>query len=117
MGSSYLDCSAIPWKATEFAGFWVKTLYENTERGETTLLPKGDPGAFAPLHSHTEVEQIYVLEGAFYDDEMELRAGDFCCRAAGAQHTAGTRDGFVALLVYTKPESAGLAEDGSERDA
>jgi quercetin dioxygenase-like cupin family protein len=71
------------------------------ERGEKTLLMKGDAGAFAPLHAHAEFEQIYVLEGSLYDDEKVLKAGDYCCRAAGAPHSAGTRDGVLVLLIYT----------------
>ena len=105
-GSRYLDGGAVAWQPTEYKGFWVKPLYENTERGESTWLMKGEAGAFAPAHSHTEVEQILVLEGSFYDDERVLKAGDFCCRAPGAPHTAGTHDGVVVLLIYTRPDAA-----------
>ncbi|MGH6954831.1 MAG: cupin domain-containing protein [Alphaproteobacteria bacterium] len=101
-GSRYLEGAAIEWQPTEAKGFWVKPLYENVERGERTLLMKVDAGASAPLHAHEEFEQIYVLEGSFYDQEKVLKAGDYCCRAPGAQHTAGTREGSVMLLVYTK---------------
>jgi hypothetical protein len=63
------------WQPTEVGGFWIKPLYENVERGEKTLLMKGDAGAFASLHAHAEFEQIYVLEGSLYDDEKVLKVG------------------------------------------
>jgi len=47
------------------------------ERGEKTLLMKGDAGAFAPLHAHAEFEQIYVLEAR----SMAMKgaqSGDYC---------------------------------------
>ena len=43
---------------------------------------------------------VYLLEGTFYDDEAEYRAGDFIVRAPGAVHTGGSRDGALVLLVY-----------------
>ena len=100
-GSRYLQSAVAEWQPTEVGGFWIKPLYENVERGEKTLLMKGDAGAFAALHAHAEFEQIYVLEGSLYDHEKVLKAGDYCCRAAGAPHSAGTRDGVLVLLVYT----------------
>jgi hypothetical protein len=38
--------------------------------------------------------------GSLYDHEKVLKAGDYCCRAAGVPHSAGTRDGVLVLLVY-----------------
>ena len=34
-----------------------------------TLLLKLEPGAVVPLHEHTAIEQTYVLEGTFLDEE------------------------------------------------
>jgi anti-sigma factor ChrR (cupin superfamily) len=101
-GSRYLQSALAEWQATDSPGFWIKPLYENAARGEQTLLMKVDPGAFAPLHAHDEFEQVYVLEGSFYDEEKRLEAGDYCCRAAGAMHTAGSDGGAIVLLVYTR---------------
>ena len=72
-------------------------------KGERTLLMKVDPGAAFPLHAHEEVEQIYVLSGSFFDQDRTLRAGDYACRAPGAMHTAGSEEGAVMLLIYSRP--------------
>lgn len=101
-GSSYLEAAA-GWKPSELEGFWIRDLLVDPAAPARTMLMKIDPGAFAGRHSHTELEQIYVLEGSFYDEERVLHAGDYCCRAAGAMHTAGSRDGAVVLLVYSDP--------------
>jgi anti-sigma factor ChrR (cupin superfamily) len=101
VASQYLASAATEWQSTSAPGFWIKPLYENAEMGERTLLMKVDPGAFAGSHAHEDFEQFYVLEGSLYDDEHELHAGDYCCRAPGTFHSAGSHDGCVVLLIYT----------------
>ena len=57
---------------------------------------------FAPgaeLHAHDEVEQIYVVEGSFYDQEKTYGAGDYIVRAPGAMHTAGSEGGASRVAV------------------
>ena len=53
------------WRPSGTPGFWVKPLVEDAEAGLRTWLMKSDPGASSKLHSHDEIEQIYVLEGSF----------------------------------------------------
>jgi anti-sigma factor ChrR (cupin superfamily) len=102
-GSRYTSANGQGWQATESPGFWVKPLYEDAERGEKTMLMKIDAGAFSPSHTHPgEFEQVFVLEGSFSDQRGTLAAGDYCCRAPDAAHTAGSKEGAVVLLVYTR---------------
>src|SRR6266481_4883577 len=101
-GSAYLDAAQMAWQPTDIEKFWIKPLYEDSAKGEKTLLMKVGPGAFAPPHAHDEFEQFYVLEGSLYDEEKLMKAGDYVCRAAGAMHTAGSDEGAVVLLIYTK---------------
>ena len=103
-GSTYVDPDTLDWSAEE-DGFRVKLLYENASRGERTLLMKIAPGTFFPMHAHDgEWEQIYVVEGTFYDDQRTMEAGDFVCRSPGAPHTAGSEKGATVLLFYTKAD-------------
>jgi anti-sigma factor ChrR (cupin superfamily) len=102
IGSVYLDPGDREWRA-DGDKFWIKPLYENPARGERTCLMKIDPGAWFPLHAHEEMEQIYVLQGSFFDQDRTLRAGDYACRAPGAIHTAGSKEGAVLLLIYSRP--------------
>ena len=99
-GSSYRATAASDWESADDPGFLYKALYEAP--GCRTWLMRVEPGAWSPPHAHDgELEQIYVLEGSFYDDERLMRAGDFCCRAPGAMHSAGSDEGALVLLVYT----------------
>ena len=101
-GSAYRTAAETEWEsADDGPGFLYKALYEAP--GCRTWLMRVEPGAYSPPHAHEgELEQIYVLEGSFYDDERLMRAGDFCCRAPGAMHSAGSDEGALVLLVYTE---------------
>jgi anti-sigma factor ChrR (cupin superfamily) len=101
-GSLCLSIQDLDWQYGGADGFWIKKLWQNTDDSERTWLMKVDAGAFAPMHAHDEVEQIYVLEGSFYDQERTVTAGDFIVRAAGTMHESGSKTGAVVLLVYTK---------------
>ena len=103
VGSMRYASAPVEWQPTDAKGFWVKPLFEDTERGEKTLLMKVDPGAWSPMHTHPgELEQVYVLEGSFYDQEATMGPGDYCCRAPDAAHEAGSKTGAIVLLVYTR---------------
>ena len=93
------------WQPCGADGFWIKPLLEEAgsenHSAVRTWLMKVDAGAWSPDHSHEQTEQIYVLEGSFYDAEQEYGPGDFVVRAPGAMHTAGSKQGAIVLLVYT----------------
>ncbi len=102
-GSRYISAGESAWQPSETPGFWIKPLYDDRERGEKTMLMKVDAGAFAPSHTHDgEFEQIFVIQGSFHDQNGTLRSGDYCCRAPYAAHTAGSEEGAIVLLVYTR---------------
>ena len=100
--SAYMTTVDTDWEATDSDGFWVKRLYEDPTRGETTWLMRIDAGAYSPPHAHEVFEQVYVLEGSFYDDDRLVRAGEFCARSPGAVHSAASDDGAIMLVIYTK---------------
>ena len=70
-------------------------------RGYRTMLWKAEPGPLGVLHAHDEIEQIYVLEGDFFDDDENYGPGDFLLRMPGAMHRAGSKNGCTMLIVYT----------------
>ena len=99
--SSYMTTVDTDWEVTDSEGFWVKKLYENEQRGERTWLMRVDAGAYSPSHAHEEFEQVYVLEGSFYDDDRLVKAGDYCARSPGAMHSTTSDDGALMLVIYT----------------
>ncbi len=100
-GSLLLAADAMDWLDSGSPGFLVKPLLEDPARGLRTWLMKVEPGAWSPLHAHTEIEQVYVLEGSFYDQDETYGPGDYIIRAAGAEHTAGSETGALILLFYS----------------
>jgi anti-sigma factor ChrR (cupin superfamily) len=91
---------SLEWQASEEKGFWTKHLFTDPRTSKVTMLMKVDPGAFADYHAHDVLEQIYVLEGDFYDQNQTYRVGDFIARQPGASHKAGSQNGAVVLLFF-----------------
>jgi len=101
--SVYLDVPNLPWEDSKFPGIRCKTLYSDGS-GMATLLMRLDPDAVIPLHEHTAIEQTYVLEGHFVDEEGECLAGQFVWRPAGNTHVAWAgKAGATILGVFLKP--------------
>lgn len=68
--------------------------------GYQTLLMRVEAGPLGTLHDHDKIEQIYVIEGDFYDDDESYEAGDFVVRMPGTMHRAGSKDGCTMLITY-----------------
>ena len=75
LGSRYVDVASLPWESGRWDGIRSKTLMEDPERGLKTALIEWSPGASLPFHEHVEIEQSYVLEGSFEDDDGERPIG------------------------------------------
>ena len=87
------------WAKGDRPGELVRILVDDS-RGYRTMLLKVAPGPLGHAHSHDTIEQIYVLEGDFFDEEATYRPGDFVLRMPGAMHRAGSTNGCTMLLVY-----------------
>lgn len=98
-GSHVVDPSAFDWMPTDTPGFWEKPLLEGGAGGSTSLM-RIDPGTYAGLHHHDQLEEIFVLEGSFSDQDRTYGPGQYCIRAPGAEHTSRSTDGCTVLLVY-----------------
>lgn len=101
-GSTYVKPQLLEWQKTQFDKVWLKVLYENKEKGESTVLVKLEPGAHLPYHKHPELEQAYVLEGSMYDHDGICSAGEYVWRQPGSLHENHSDTGAVVLAVYRK---------------
>ena len=101
-GSTYVKPQLLEWQKTQFDKVWLKVLYENKEKGESTVLIKLEPGAHLPYHKHPELEQAYVLEGSMYDHDGTCSAGEYVWRQPGSLHENHSDTGAVVLAVYRK---------------
>lgn len=98
-GSGSIKVDAAPWQQGERPGETIRWLV-NDPRGYRTMLLKVAAGPLGEMHAHDEIEQIYVLEGDFFDDDASYGPGDFLLRMPGAMHRAGSRNGCTMMIVY-----------------
>lgn len=100
--STYVDVLNLPWKPSKFPGVEVKVLYQD-ESGMLTVLSRMAPGSSIPLHTHTETEQTYILEGSLDDEQGSATAGNFVWRPRGNTHIAHAPKGCLSISFFTKP--------------
>ncbi|MBK8631524.1 MAG: cupin domain-containing protein [Sphingomonadales bacterium] len=94
-----IKIDAADWQAGAEPGEALRPLIDDP-RGYRTFLSRVPAGPLGARHAHDEIEQIYVLEGDFYDDDADYGPGDFVLRMPGAIHRAGSRNGCTMLIVY-----------------
>lgn len=97
--SGSIKIEAQEWAKGERPGESVRTLIDDP-RGYRTMLLKIAAGPFGIMHAHDEIEQIYVIDGDFFDDDASYGPGDFLLRMPGAMHRAGSNNGCTMLIVY-----------------
>jgi anti-sigma factor ChrR (cupin superfamily) len=97
--SGSIKIAASDWQPGARPGEFVRKLIDDP-RGYRSMLMKIEAGPLGVLHSHDEIEQIYVMEGDFFDDDASYCAGDFVLRMPGAMHRAGSKNGCLMMVVY-----------------
>ena len=100
--SRYIDVENMAWEKLG-PGSERKVLYHDPASGMQTWLCRLAPGAVIPFHEHPEIEQTYVLEGSFVDDEGECKAGNFVWRPGGSRHIGRAPNGVTFLAFFMKP--------------
>ena len=80
-------------------GTMIQAMLDDPAGYRTTLM-KVAPGPLGAAHAHEEIEQVYVLDGEFFDEEHSYVSGDLVVRAAGAMHRTGSVGGCTMLLIY-----------------
>ena len=87
-------------------GTMIQAMLHDSAGYRTTLM-RVAPGPLGAAHAHAEIEQVYVLDGDFFDEEHSYAAGDLVVRAAGAMHRTGSIGGCTMLLIYTPAAEPG----------
>jgi anti-sigma factor ChrR (cupin superfamily) len=94
-----IKLSAGDWQPGERPGEMIRSLVDDP-RGYRTMLVKVAPGPLGELHAHDQIEQIYVMDGDFFDDDASYGPGDFVLRMPGTMHRAGSRKGCTMFIIY-----------------
>jgi anti-sigma factor ChrR (cupin superfamily) len=80
-------------------GVRFKMLHRDEASGTSSILARLDAGVVMPEHTHTGVEECYVIEGEISYGTLTIRAGDYHVAATGAQHVPmTTRTGALVYL-------------------
>jgi anti-sigma factor ChrR (cupin superfamily) len=105
--SGSIKLSAGDWQVGERPGEMIHLLVDDP-RGYRTMVTKVGPGLLGEMHAHDTIEQIYVIEGDFFDDDASYGPGDFVLRMPGTMHRAGSKNGCTMFIVYA-PLVEGIA--------
>jgi hypothetical protein len=103
-GLTFIKASEGAWR--ELApGVAAKVLsFDTTSRKTTALLRFARETSYAP-HRHTEVEELYVLEGGCRIAGREMSVGDYHRAEAGTEHYDTSTDDGCLLLVISSPRN------------
>ncbi len=97
-----VDVLSMQWTQID-PGVEAKVLYRDEATGAATVLFRFAPGAQAPMHEHTGLEQTFVIEGELEDHDGIVRAGNFAVRQPGSVHAASSKTGSLHLAFFSKP--------------
>lgn len=94
-----VETEAMVWMGSRADGVVRKPLErEAAESGRATSIVQFMPGAVFPAHTHTQGEEIFVLEGVFSDERGDYPAGTYFRNPPGSRHTPHSDQGCVLFV-------------------
>jgi quercetin dioxygenase-like cupin family protein len=107
-GLTFIKAAEGVWR--EIApGVKAKVLsFDMVSRRATTLLRIAPGTSYAP-HRHTEMEELFVLEGGCLCGGRELKVGDYHRAEAGTEHHDTSSNDGCLLLVISSPQNEMLS--------
>ena len=108
-----VDTASIPWEAATVARISRKLLYRQEGFRDETWIERWEAGAACDA-AYPQGVEIFVLDGAFEDEQGAYGAGCWLRLPAGASHRARTHAGCTlyvkrAGLAYLRGEAADRA--------
>lgn len=103
-GMTFITAAEGVWR--ELApGVTAKVLsFDTVSRRATTLLRIAAGVSYAP-HRHTEMEELFVLEGGCSIAGREMTVGDYHRAEAGTEHHDTSSDDGCLLLIISSPQN------------
>ncbi len=103
-GLTFIKASEGIWRGIA-PGVMAKVLsFDPASRRATSLLRFAPGTSYAP-HRHTEVEELFVLEGGCRLAGREMIVGDYHRAEAGTEHHETSTDDGCLLLVISSPQN------------
>ena len=101
MQEIFVDCNQMQWQQAENypTGTMIKILRDYEDK--KTILLKLLPGFIMDEHSHTVVEQHYVLDGEYEIEGRNYAKGSYQLNPPGYSHGAFcSKEGAVILVIW-----------------
>ncbi|NIW23737.1 MAG: anti-sigma factor [Gammaproteobacteria bacterium] len=105
-----IDTNELEWTPTSIAGVAHKPLYQQSDFADLMRLERWDAGVDLGNIDYTQGAELFVIEGAFADEEGAYGAGSWLRLPPGAFHAPRTRSGctlYVKLGGFAYLRSAG----------
>ena len=104
-GIHYVRGGQLDWLPAAAPSVERKPLFSDAGRGYHTQIVRMQPGAKYPRHRHSEVEEIYLIEGDLNLSGVTMHAGDYCRADAGSIHDdIYTQRGCVFLVLSSEQD-------------
>ena len=92
------------WEGLPFEPFREGVEIHHIFKGEPAVaLLRYSPGARIPLHEHTGLETIYVLEGSQSDERGCYGQGALVVNPEGSKHSVWSEEGCTVLIQWARP--------------
>lgn len=102
-----------PLALTDFVDTWQDLPFEPFREGvEVHYIKRGAPavailryapGAKVPLHLHTGLETIFVLDGVQSDEHGDYGKGSLVLNPQGTTHSVWSKTGCAVLIQWERP--------------
>ncbi len=94
------------WRTADFGPFREGVemcLIGGDADGASVALLRYQPGASVPMHEHTGLETVIVLDGSQSDERGRYHSGTMSINPAGTRHSVWSEEGCVVLIHWESP--------------
>ena len=85
-GVVFVRSQLLPWMTHPQTGVQFKPLHHDARRGYHTSLVRMQPGDKYPRHRHSDIEEVYLIEGDLRINGVVMSPGDYCRAEPGSLH-------------------------------
>ncbi len=93
-----IDTAELDWQPGAVPGIELKPLYEQAGYSDTIRLERWQPGTDPGIVSYRHGAELFVLQGAFSDDEGDYAEGAWLRLPEGASHQPRTASGCTLYV-------------------
>ena len=93
------DLNLIDWRPARYPGIFVNVLRRDEQSHDATVLIRMQPGCRYPAHRHVGLEEVFILQGGYHDQQGERRAGEYILNDAGSAHAPVALEGEDCIML------------------